>query len=117
MSKIYAFDLDETLCYRDKDVEHLGVDKYKHCVPIQEMINRVNKLYDDGNTILIFTARGMSQFKGDIHKVYSNLYGVTIDCLKSWGIKYHTLIMGKPHYDYLIDDKAISIEDFKKIEL
>ena len=26
--------------------------------------------------------------------------------LKDWGCKYHELIMGKPHADYFIDDKA-----------
>lgn len=117
MSKIYAFDLDETLCVRKNGVEHLGPDKYSYCLPIDDMIVRVNKLYDDGNTIIIYTARGMSQFNGDIHKVYSKLYGVTTECLKNWGVKYHTLIMGKPHYDYIIDDKAISIDEFKKMVL
>ena len=117
MSKIYAFDLDETLCYRDEHVEHLGPEKYKFCHPIYEMINRVNKLYDDGNTIIIYTARGMSQFNGDVHKVYSNLYGITTESLNYWGVKYHTLIMGKPHYDFIIDDKALNIDEFKKMEL
>lgn len=117
MSKIYAFDLDETLCYREKGVEHLGVEKYNYCFPIYEMINRVNKLYDEGNTIIIYTARGMSQFNGDVHKVYSNLFNITVESLKYWGVRYHTLVMGKPHYDYLIDDKSLSIEEFKKMEL
>ena len=115
MSKIYAFDLDETLCIRKKGVENLGPKKYLYCLPIQDMIEKVNKLYDAGNTIIIYTARGMSQFNGDIHKVYSELYDVTKKSLEEWGIKYHTLIMGKPHYDYLIDDKAININEFKKI--
>jgi len=112
MSKIYAFDLDDTLCYRDKNVEHLGPDKYNHCHPINEMIDKVNKLYDDGNTIYIYTARGMGQFNGDLVKVYNSLYLITLDSLKKWGIKHHGLVMGKLHYDYLIDDKALSITDF-----
>ena len=27
--------------------------------------------------------------------------------LKKWGVKYHKLIMGKPSYDLIIDDKSI----------
>ena len=115
MSKIYAFDLDETLCTRHPNFEDLGPKKYTHCTPIRDMVDKVNKLYDDGNTIIIFTARGMSYFKGDIHKIYSELFDITQKSLFYWGVKYHTLIMGKPHYDFLIDDKSISIEEFKKM--
>ena len=31
--------------------------------------------------------------------------------LKKWGLKYHKLIMGKPSYDFFIDDKNLG---FKK---
>jgi hypothetical protein len=113
MSKIYAFDLDDTLCTRSAELEHLGPDKYKHCIPINDMIEKVNILYNEGNTIYIYTARGMGQFKGDLVKVYNELYVLTLESLKEWGVMHHGLIMGKLHYDYLIDDKAISINEFK----
>ena len=109
---IYAFDLDDTLCTRSTDLEHLGPDKYKHCIPIHKMIEKVNKLYNDGHTIYIYTARGMGQFKGDLVKVYNNLYVLTLDSLKEWGVKHHGLIMGKLHYDLLIDDKSIGKSEF-----
>ena len=115
MSKIFAFDLDDTLCFRDKNLEHLGPKKYLHCVPIQSMIDIVNKLYDDGNTIYIYTARGMGQFNGDVERCKSELYEITLNSLCEWGIKHHGLHMGKLHYDYLIDDKSIglnTIDDF-----
>lgn len=114
MSKIYAFDLDDTLCRRDTNLEHLGPDKYKHCVPIPNMIEKVNKIYDEGNTVYIYTARGMGQFKGDLIKVYNSLYCLTLNSLEEWGIKHHGLIMGKLHYDFLIDDKAMSDIHFKE---
>ena len=82
MSKVYAFDLDETLCTRDKSVDHIGYEKYRYCEPIPEMINKLNKLYNDGNVIYIYTARGMSTFNGDINKVYNKLYNLTLDSLK-----------------------------------
>ena len=114
MSKIYAFDLDDTLCYRDSNLEHLGPEKYKFCKPIPHMIDIINKLFDEGHTIYIYTARGMSQFNGDLVKVYNNLYVLTIESLKEWGVNHHGLIMGKLHYDYLIDDKVINVVDFLK---
>jgi hypothetical protein len=111
---IYAFDLDDTLCTRSPDLEYLGPDKYKHCSPVDRMIKKVNRLYDEGHTIYIYTARGMGQFNGDLVKVYNNLYVLTLDSLKEWGIKHHGLIMGKLHYDLLIDDKSIGKSEFDR---
>lgn len=105
-NKVIAVDLDDTLCNRPKNVEHLGKQKYKHCVPIQKMIDVVNKLHEEGNIIHIYTARGMHQFNGDVDAVYDNLYSMTNDQLRTWGIKYHRLVMGKLPYDLLIDDKC-----------
>ena len=34
------------------------------------------------------------------------LFDLTKQQLDDWGVKYHELIMGKPHADYFIDDKA-----------
>lgn len=115
MSKIYAFDLDDTLCRRDPSYEGLGYEKYKFCEPIKDMIEICNKLYDDGNTIIIYTARGMISLGGDIKKIEEKLFEQTNIDLKKWGVKYHKLIMGKLHYDFLIDDKAINIKDVKNI--
>lgn len=111
--KIYAFDLDDTLCYREPGFEHLGADKYKHCKPIEKMINKVNELHNEGHTVYIYTARGMSQFNGNLIEIYNKLYVLTLESLASWGVKHDGLIMGKLHYDYLIDDKAYSLEEFK----
>lgn len=107
MIKIFAIDLDDTLCTRPKEVETLGLSKYSHCAPIIENIEKVNKIYDAGNYIIIYTARGMSHFKGNIFLVYSNLYELTKNQLETWGVKHHQLVMGKLHYDMLVDDKCM----------
>lgn len=114
MGKIIAFDLDDTLCYRPADVEHLGVDKYYHCKPIKEMIDLCNEMYDKGNTIVIYTARGMKTLDGKTDDIYGILYPITIQSLQEWGVKYHRLVMGKLHYDMLVDDKCMDLETAKK---
>jgi hypothetical protein len=111
MGKIIAVDLDDTLCVRPKNLEHLGVDKYHHCTPLTDTIQQVNELFNSGNTIVIYTARGMNMFNGNIHLVYSNLFELTINQLKRWGVKYHRLVLGKIHYDLLIDDKCVRPEE------
>ena len=105
-SKTIAFDLDGVLCYRT--TEEGAIAKYKTCKPLLEMIKITNQCYDNGYKIIIYTARGMNSYKGNVALVYSNLYELTKKQLKDWGIKYHQLVMGKQHYDLLIDDKAVN---------
>lgn len=112
--KIIAFDLDDTICSRPKYVEDMGPEKYKHCVPIPEMVERVNKLYYEGHTIIIYTARGMHTLNGDVKEIYNRLFDLTTNHLIEWGVKYHLLVMGKIHYDLLIDDKAACFDNIDK---
>jgi len=113
MNKIIAFDLDDVLCYRTS--EEGAIAKYYTCKPIQEMIDIANQMYDLGHTILIYTARGMSSFKGQADVAKHHLYDITVKQLDKWGVKYHQLYMGKIHYDILIDDKALNSLDVNSI--
>ena len=95
---IYCFDLDNTLCVTEGS-------EYNESTPIKNRIEKVNKLYDEGHTIIIETARGA--FSGKNHFYY------TLDQLKSWGLKFHTLRTGtKFGADIFIDDKGVSDVDF-----
>jgi len=109
--KTIAFDLDDVICYRSDQYENLGPTKYDFCKPNYDVIEIVNQLYDEGNFIVIYTARGMSQFKGNVPLIYSELYVKTMSQLNEWKVKYNQLIMGKIHYDVLIDDKALNSSD------
>ena len=111
--KTIAFDLDDVLCHRDEKAT--GPQKYLTCKPIFEMISIVNKCYEEGMIIKIYTARGQCTFHGDVSKIYANLFELTTKHLREWGVKYHQLIMGKPHYDLLIDDKAMDSRDVKSL--
>jgi len=113
-SKTIAFDLDDVLCIRTSNVG--DIEKYKSCQPVDKMIELCNQCYESGYKVVIFTARGMSTQKGNVHDVYSKLYQLTIDQLSQWGVKYDQLVMGKIHYDILIDDKALNSEDVKDID-
>lgn len=104
---IYCFDIDGTIC------ETINAD-YKNAKPNKKVIRKVNKLYDSGHTILIYTARGMGTLKGDVAKVYDTWYELTKNQLIDWGLRYNQLIFGKPTADVYIDDKAVNIEDWIK---
>lgn len=104
---IYCFDLDNTLCYTN------GND-YNSSVPDYDMINRVNYLYNSGNEVVIFTARGMTTCKGDSHLVYNKYFELTKKQLDDWGVLYNRITLAKPSFDIFIDDKNQLIDDFKK---
>tara|TARA_B100000809_G_C15114498_1_gene521870 strand:+ start:2025 stop:2339 length:315 start_codon:yes stop_codon:yes gene_type:complete len=99
---IIFVDIDGTICNNTQG-------KYEEAVPIRENIDRVNKLFDEGNTIVYWTARG-SVTNLDWHDL-------TATQLKRWEAKHHDLKLGKPHYDLYIDDKSINaLRYFKKEE-
>lgn len=53
MGKIIFVDIDETICLTPDHPR-----EYKKAKPIYENIDKVNTLYDQGNTIIYWTARG-----------------------------------------------------------
>ena len=113
MSKRYCVDIDGTICSPT-----VGRDYHK-AEPWKDRIKVLNKLYDEGNYIIYFTARAMGRFADLPHSVASInakevLFELTKQQLEEWGVKYNELIMGKPHADYFIDDKGVKDEDFFK---
>jgi hypothetical protein len=101
----YVFDIDGTICTNTDG-------NYVNAEPIVERIELINKLYNSGNKIVYFTARGMNRYKNDIAKVYEAYYLITEHQLKRWGAKYDILRLGKPAGDLYIDDKGVKDEDF-----
>lgn len=96
----YCFDLDGTIC-------NIFEKQYSNATPYVEVIEKINKLYDEGCEIVIFTARG-----GTSKIDYNEL---TVSQLKKWNVKYHKLIdKNKPHFDILIDDKAINAKTWRE---
>lgn len=96
---IYCFDIDGVLCNNEPE------GSYENRTPCSDVIAKVNKLYDAGHTIKIFTGRG-SRSRIDWREFTKNQ-------LKSWGVKYHELIMGKPEAHIFVDDKAINVRDWR----
>ena len=77
---------------------------YEDSTPMERRIKIINNLYDKGNTIIYWTARGTGSGKD-----YLNL---TEKQLRKCGAKFHNLLMGKPVYDLFIDDKNINSEEY-----
>jgi hypothetical protein len=101
----YVFDIDGTIC-TNTDGE------YTAAKPYIERIEKINKLYDEGNIIIFQTARGMGRSDNCIAYATKSFKELTKNQLEEWGVKYHVLFLGKPSADIYIDDKGEKDEDF-----
>ena len=50
--KVIYVDIDETICHRETSVDFGTTHDYTKAQPIKENIEKINKLYDEGNTIV-----------------------------------------------------------------
>jgi len=98
---IYMVDIDDTVCSYEK-----GSRSYPSAKPIVENLEKINRLYDQGHTIIYWTARGTVT---GLDWEY-----LTREQLTKWGAKFHEIRMKKPEYDFFICDKAINSSDFFK---
>ena len=99
----YCFDLDETICATPSS------RKYNDAIPYIRVIQKINELYNQGNEITIFTARGSTSGIDYRELITSQL--------SDWGVKFHKLIdKGKPSYDLFVDDKAMGASVWREKE-
>lgn len=90
-------DLDGTICTEEKTFSR------SLAKPLDDAVNSINALYDQGHTIIIYSARTWME------------YEMTTAWLRQHNIKYHQLIMGKPIGDVWIDDRAIRFTSWKEV--
>lgn len=79
--RVYLIDIDGTIC---EDIRNEDFHLYESAKPIVGAKEEINRLYDEGNTIVFFTAR---ESKDRI---------ITHDWLVQNGFKFHDLLMDKP---------------------
>jgi hypothetical protein len=86
-------DMDGTICTEEKMFSR------SLAKPLLNSIKNINKLYEDGHTIIIYTARSWMEFE------------MTTEWLQNHYVKYHQLMMGKPIGDLWIDDRAVNFNN------
>jgi len=98
-----CFDLDNTLVtYPDVP------NDYSTVKPIESMISLVQRLHNEGHTIIIHTARRMATHKNNVGSVIRDIGRQTFDTLEKFNIPYDELLFGKPIADMYIDDRAVN---------
>tara|TARA_X000001036_G_scaffold359057_1_gene341672 strand:+ start:317 stop:679 length:363 start_codon:yes stop_codon:yes gene_type:complete len=111
MNRTIYVDVDGTIC-TSRSLKNINPEEYKdiqsdyeNAKPHIERIDYINSLYEKGDNIIYWTARG-SVSGIDLKEFTKNQ-------LKEWGAKYHDLDVGKkPHFDMYICDKSYNSESF-----
>ena len=106
--KIIYVDVDGTICQNRDDLRKEQLDtpiNYEDVQPYPKRISIINDLYDEGHTIVYWTARGCVTGQ--------DYYEMTKEQLMKWGAKHHDLQVGnKPFFDFYICDKSFNSESF-----
>ena len=106
-------DLDATLTidsqksYQEKDCN-------------QEVKNSLLRARSLGMKIIIFTARNMRTFDGDLEKIRNNTLPKIKDWLTQNGVPYDEIIIGKPWCGingFYVDDRAVRPSEFAKMSI
>lgn len=109
MSKVLVFDVDDTISI------HTNRD-YVNAKPIQPVIDKLNRLHDEGYYIKLFTGRGQASCNGNLDLIIERNQKILETWLEEHHVKYDELIFGKPLGDWYIDDKGMSVKDFLKAD-
>lgn len=99
--KRFVFDIDGVIAKLEPN------NNYELSRPNEKMVRIINQLYEMGNYIVLFTARG--------YVTGIDWKNITCEQMKAWGVKYHELHFGKPNADYYIDDKSLELEQLLKL--
>ena len=91
----FVFDIDGVIALKREDLS------YDKAEPNEKMIRIINRLYDWGNRIVLYTARGY------VTKI--DWREVTEEQMRRWGLKYHELHFTKPNADFYVDDKMMDL--------
>ena len=106
---MYCIDIDGTICTPT-------VGRGYENTPYNNRIQQINELYDQGHYIIFFTADiwvGSVVIQTTDEGIEEIMMTLTEQQLEEWGVKYHELLFGKPHFfDIFIDDKGCKDTDW-----
>jgi capsule biosynthesis phosphatase len=108
--KSLIIDLDGTLCHLKRENEG-----YQDVLPVYEVIEKMHEWKKNGFKIIIYTARNMRTFNGNLGLINVHTATIIIEWLDKHNVPYDEILYGKPwpgHRGYYIDDRAIRPREF-----
>lgn len=110
--KNIIIDLDGTITIDNKNKEYFEKDVNL------KVVKKLKEYKKNGFKIIIFTARNMNTFKGDLNKISKYTLPVIQEWLNSKKVPYDEIIIGKPWcgFDgFYVDDKSIRPDEFSNL--
>lgn len=111
-TKRIIFDIDDTITI------HSSSKDYKDKLPRLDIIQKISTFRKLGYEIILFSARNMNSYSGDLSKININTLPILLDWLKKHNVEYDGILMGKPwcgEDGFYVDDKAIRPSEFLKL--
>ena len=111
--KVIVIDIDGTLCeIKSKEQSYLDV------IPKFNILEKLNKMKQEGFYIILYTSRQMRTYDGNIGKINANTGKILFQWLEKYNIPFDEIYFGKPwcgKNGFYVDDKAIRPSEFAKL--
>ena len=111
--KVIVMDIDGTLCeIKSKEQSYLDVS------PKFNILEKLNKMKQEGFYIILYTSRQMRTYDGNIGKINANTGKILFQWLEKYDIPFDEIYFGKPwcgKNGFYVDDKAIRPSEFAKL--
>jgi capsule biosynthesis phosphatase len=110
MSRRICIDLDGVICELKKPSQ-----SYESLSPVSGAAETIKQLRDNGNYIILYTARHMKTTQSNQGLVAARVGAITLDWLEKNSIEYDEIYFGKPWADIYIDDNAYRFSSWNEI--
>jgi capsule biosynthesis phosphatase len=110
--KKIIMDVDDTITI------NLSSNNYIDKEPRIDVIDKMKKYKELGYEIILFSARNMKTYNGDLAKINFYTLPILTTWLKNNNVPYDGIIMGKPwcgEDGFYVDDKAIRPKEFLEL--
>lgn len=105
-------DLDGVIC----KIKQPG-ETYADLEPVAGAAEKLRSFRAEGHTIVIYTARNMATYEGNLGKIMKNVGLVTLEWLEKYDMEYDEIYFGKPNGHVYIDDRAVRFQDWDSLGL
>ena len=112
--------MDTIICDLDGTLTINSKKPYQEKDCNQAVKNSLHRARSLGMKIIIFTARNMRTFDGDIEKITENTLPIIKDWLLANNVPYDEIIIGKPWCGmngFYVDDRALRPSEFSKMSI
>jgi capsule biosynthesis phosphatase len=107
--KKIIIDIDDTITINSSSPD------YATKIANLNVINKINLYKQKGYEIILFSARNMKTYNGEISKINKFTLPILIEWLENNNVQYDGIIMGKPwcgEKGFYVDDKSIRPNEF-----